>query len=280
MTISVECEPNSVATSTSVNSVKAKVVYNESDLVEQRKCEEIVSQLTEDEITRMPDIMMPRRYLRGEKSNVKSATENLKETLKWRKDFDVDKIVAGGYDELMKVENQTGKMYVRGYDKDGSAVMYMKPGLENTNNEENQMRHLVWVFERAIAATTRNTGGKEEKISVIIDYEKFSAWNSPPMSTTKHTAKIFQNHYPERMKRVYMCNPPSYFSVFWALAKPFIDPVTRDKVVFCNGKAGLERVKELMNDMEKIETCAGGKALQKFDSTTWIESRFDETFDE
>ena len=50
-----------------------------------------------------------------------------------------------------------------------------------------------------------------------------------------HAIKSFKSNYPERMKRVFMCNPPSYFSVFWALAKPFIDPVTRDKVVSCYG---------------------------------------------
>jgi len=48
-------------------------------------------------------------------------------------------------------ENETGKIYVRGYDKNGRAVMILRPGKENSKlgfDELNQMRHLVYFVER------------------------------------------------------------------------------------------------------------------------------------
>lgn len=278
MTIAVDTQPELV--SSEPVEVKERIVYNENDAEEQRKCEEVVAALTADEIQAMPDVLMPRRYLRGEKGDVQSAIKKLRDTLEWRKDFEVDNIVAGDFDELMRVENATGKMYTRGYDKEGSAVMYMKPGLENTKSEIDQMRHLVYVVERAIAATNHHSKGKQEKICILIDFEKFSAWNSPPMSTTRHTLNILQNHYPERMKRAFLCNPPAYFKVFWSLASPFIDPVTKEKVVFCTGSAGMERVKDLLEDMGNVEPCAGGIASREFESAAFIKLNFHETFDE
>ena len=278
MTITVETQTE-VAT-TEAAEVKERIVYNSNDATEQRKCEDIVATLTLEEVQEMPDVLMPRRYLRGEKGVIESAVKKLKKTLQWRKEFEVDKIVNGEFDELMSIENATGKMYTRGYDREGSAVMYMKPGLENTNSETDQMRHLVYILERAIAATSKHSNGKQEKICILIDFEQFSAWNSPPMSTTRHTLTILQDHYPERMKRAFICNPPAYFKIFWSLAQPFIDPVTKEKVVFCSGTAAMERVMDLVEDMHKVEPCAGGTAELKFNSSEFIKLDFHKTFDE
>ena len=278
MTITVETQTE-VAT-TEAAEVKERIVYNSNDATEQRKCEDIVATLTLEEVQEMPDVLMPRRYLRGEKGVIESAVKKLKKTLQWRKEFEVDKIVNGEFDELMSIENATGKMYTRGYVREGSAVMYMKPGLENTNSETDQMRHLVYILERAIAATSKHSNGKQEKICILIDFEQFSAWNSPPMSTTRHTLTILQDHYPERMKRAFICNPPAYFKIFWSLAQPFIDPVTKEKVVFCSGTAAMERVMDLVEDMHKVEPCAGGTAELKFNSSEFIKLDFHKTFDE
>ena len=69
----------------------------------------------------------------------------------------------------------------------------------------------------------------------LLNYRQLKRKRSSALGKPLHAIKSFKSNYPERMKRVYMCNPPSYFSVFWALAKPFIDPVTRDKVVSSYG---------------------------------------------
>lgn len=47
---------------------------------------------------------------------------------------------------------------------------------------------------------------------------------------------ILQNHYPERLGLALILNVPWLVDMFFKLIKPFIDPVTRDKMWF-NPKA-------------------------------------------
>jgi len=182
--------------------------------------------------------------------------EAIKLTLAWRKEFEVDRIIRAleNVDDgnkngtnndtksathldsdmskedrsittdlatILRKENETGKIYVRGYDGSGRSLMYMRPGNENTMHENNNMRHLVFQIEKAVRCSQKNGFGK---ICLVIDYEGFKISKTPPMSTTKRTLEILQRHYCERMHRMYICNPPFVFRSFYALIKPFVDP--------------------------------------------------------
>uniref|UniRef100_A0A7S2HGU9 CRAL-TRIO domain-containing protein n=1 Tax=Helicotheca tamesis TaxID=374047 RepID=A0A7S2HGU9_9STRA len=255
--------------------------------VEKKGVEDILAALTDDEKSRLPDEHTALRHLRGEKGDAAVATKKLKATLQWRKEFGVEKLVKcfeeGGDEEMrnvMSLENKTGKCYVRGYDKEGRAVLYMRPVLENTKDEIGQMRHLVYNIERAIACTKRKSG--LEKYNIIIDYKGFRIRDAPPMSTTKHTLAILQNHYPESLYRAYLFNPPMIFRTFWTMIHPFLDPVTKKKILFCHGKAGLKEMGSKF-DMKTVEEFTGGTAgaLRGFDSQEYLTSPlFDRTFDD
>lgn len=160
--------------------------------------------------------------------------------------------------------------------------MYMRPGNENTMNEENNMRHLAFQIEKAVACSNKNGHGK---ICLVIDYEGFTLAKAPPMSTTKRTLDMLQRHYAERMYRAYVCNPPLYFRSFWALIKPFVDPITKQKVCFCSGKKGLQQIVDDMGGPDKaqlhLERCAGGVGtLRPFDNLEYLHQPFNVAFDE
>jgi hypothetical protein len=224
---------------------------------------------------------------------VTKAIASIKGTIAWRAEFGVTKVVdccnqkAGqGNPEMAAIiqkENDTGKMYVRGYDISGRAILYMRPVNENTNDEDNNMKHLVFQLEKAIACSFQN---KKAKICLIIDYEGFKLRHSPPMSTSRRTLNILQKHYPERLFRIYLCNPPFIFRSFWAVIKPFVDPVTKKKVCFCSGKQGMAQIRDDMGGENSIgakhlEPCAGGTdTLRDFDSTEYLALPFHVAFDE
>lgn len=233
--------------------------------------------------------------------------KQIKATLAWRKEFQVetlrdcfhsgkdDKLLEGEekkqdgagaqltsqeFRDILLQEGATGKIVVRGYDKHGRAVVYMKPGRENTNHELNNMRHLVWNMEKAIAVTKKKGFSK---IVFVIDYKGFSLFNAPPLSTSKYTLEIMQRHYPERCERFYLTNPPFIFKATWAAVKPFIDPHTKQKIVFCSGESGIAQlVKELGGDTNKLEGCAGGtnSDLKEFDVEEYFNLPMDEGFDD
>ena len=259
---------------------------------EARGCQLIRDALTPDEIAHLADDGMVLRHYRAEKGNVDSAISKIKSTIKWRREFGVKDIVTC-FDDLdgaslkplrdtFREEAKTGKLYVRGRDRGGRAIQYMAPGRENTNNETNQMKFLVYTLERAIACTAAEQGRRkeaglqdtinpgEEKICIIINFDQWTLRKSPPMSTTLYTLEILQRHYCERLHRAYVFNPPKFFVYFWNLIHRFVDPVTKDKIQFCTGAEGLERIEQDI-DLSNVEEFVGGTGrIHQFDSEEYL----------
>ncbi len=135
--------------------------------------------------------------------------------MQWRKEFGVEAIVKScsgnppnDMTPIIQKENETSKIYVRGYDNEGRALLYMRPAQENTQDGVNNMRHLTWNLEKAIACSAKKG---RSKICIVIDYDQFLLRHSPPLSTSRYTLDILQKHYPERMHKAYICNPPFVF---------------------------------------------------------------------
>lgn len=259
---------------------------------EEQSVQEIMKTLSEKEKAQLADPAMPLRHLRANDGNLTKAIQSLQTTLQWRQTFGVDRIRSGmnGGDQEMETvlrrENETGKIYVRGYDAEGRALMYMRPARENTHQEEHNMQHLVWNMEKAIACTrtkSQQLGAEPplEKFNLVIDYEGFKLRNAPPMSTAKYTLEILQKHYPERLYRAYVLNPPLVFRTFWTLIRPFVDPVTKQKIVFCTGKAGMAQLTDAVTDVHQLEPVAGGpNSVREFLSKEYVELPFDVSFGE
>jgi len=268
----------------------------------------ILDALTPNDIQSLSDPQMPLRHYRAEKGNVQEAIRKLKLTLQWRKEFGVENIKrcfdpqqhhhhhhqSGTEDSEIQSsqqlllnhlattishENSTGKIYCRGYDHCGRAILYLTPGRENSTNELDNMRHLVYHLERAIACTARKSG--RTKVCIVIGHQGFTLRNAPPMSTVRHTLTILQNHYPERMYRAYICDPPLVFRTFWSIIHHFVDPTTLEKIAFCAGKEGMKFLERDFDTMT-TEKQAGGKVkLREFDSKEYLyDTPFEYTFDE
>ena len=160
-----------------------------------------------------------------------------------------------------------------------------------TNVEMDNMKHLVFNLEKAIACTKRKSkqlGTSEqglEKIILIMDFTHFSMATTPPMSVSKHTLTILQSHYPERVKTIYCFNAPFMFKAFWAMVKPFVDPVTKNKIVFVTGASGMANFHQYFDEDKKdLEELTGGTAVSisadDWDSSVYLDLPFDVAFGE
>lgn len=217
------------------------------------------------------------RYLRARNFNLDKAKAMLENTLKWREEFGLKKLHAGEWKETIELENATGKTYVRGFDKHGHVLMYMKPGLENTNNHDGNMKHLVYSMERAVACLEKRGS---ERLSLIIDYDGFSLYNSPPMKTSHETLTILQDHYPERLFRAYCVRPPYVFYGFFKMVSPFIDSVTRNKICMLTNSEMGKADNQLFHDADKsiLESCVGGDDSRPFESAKYLRGAWDRDF--
>jgi hypothetical protein len=266
---------------------------------------QIVNALSNDEKLKMSDGNLPMRHYRADKGDITKAIQRTKYAIQWREKFGVEKMlqavhgdhytsrrdhdvnIHNGHDineeemkelrDIILKENETGKIYARGYDKHGHAILYFYLTRENTNHNENNIKHLVYHIERAIAASAKNNC---EKIIIIMDFTNWTMKHSAPMSVTKETIHILQDCYVERLLRVYMTNAPVLFRTFWSMVKPFIDPVTKQKIVFCAGKKSAAVMEEEL-DMSVLEKSAfGTEDIKPYDSKEYFSLPIDTVFDE
>ncbi len=55
-----------------------------------------------------------------------------------------------------------------------------------------------------------------------------------------------QGHFPERLSQLWFLNAPFIFWGLWRIVSPFIEPATRDKILFLSGA---ERAARLQQDI-------------------------------
>jgi len=125
--------------------------------------------------------------------------------------------------------------FVRGTDKGNRALLCIKPRTTKDTIEEEYVSMLVYIMERAIAATEYASRGREEKILVVLDFGGFKSSLSPPISALKGIAGILQTKYSERLKNLIICDPPFWMRTLYGMIKPFLDPTTSAKFVVASG---------------------------------------------
>jgi len=164
------------------------------------------------------------RYMRAAKWKFEDAKKRIKGTLEWRRDFKPDLIPP---DEV-KIESETGKIILNGFDIDGRPIIYMRPGHENTERSPRQVRHLVWWLERARDLMPPG----QESVVIVVDYKTTTLRTNPSISVALKVLNILQQHYVETLGRALVVNLPYLLNFFYKGISPFLDPVTRDKMRF------------------------------------------------
>jgi len=231
------------------------------------------------------------RYLRARKWDQTKAEELIRNTARWRKEFGFARLRKGTLKDTMAVENATGKLYCRGYDRRGRPILYMKPRLENSSDPVGMCQHLVYNMERTVAciehrereifaAAAANgampTEGLTGKLALLVDFNGYSLANSIRIGTAMEVLSILQDHYPERLGQAFLLDPPWIFSTLWNAVSPFVDPVTYEKIQFVteDGEARQERLGRNF-DLAVLEEGIGGYESRPFDSAIFLNTEVD-----
>ncbi|CAH6721259.1 phosphatidylinositol transfer protein Pdr16p [[Candida] jaroonii] len=175
------------------------------------------------------------RYLRATKWHLKDCIDRIELTLAWRREFGIN----GNFEDDNKVngklcspENGTGKEVILGYDNDARPCLYLKPGRQNTKPSITQVQHLVYMLERVIDFMPSG----QDSLALLIDFKPsdvgISTGKIPPIGTGRQVLHILQTHYPERLGKALLTNIPLLGWTFLKIIHPFIDPLTREKLVF------------------------------------------------
>lgn len=175
------------------------------------------------------------RYLRATKWETEEAIKRIELTLAWRREFginanfDRENEVNG---DLCSEENETGKEVILGYDNDARPCLYLKPGRQNTKTSQRQVQHLVYMLEKVIDYMPLG----QDSLALLIDFKASPLGTQgskiPPIGIGRQVLHILQTHYPERLGKALLTNIPLLAWTFLKLIHPFIDPLTREKLVF------------------------------------------------
>ncbi|RZR97555.1 hypothetical protein BHM03_00026754, partial [Ensete ventricosum] len=127
--------------------------------------------------------------------------------------------------------------------------------------------HFSGNLERSMSSIDSITNGSEKqalseeqgtKMVWLIDFKGFNLSNIS-IRTTKETADVLQNHYPERLGFAILYNPPKFFEPFWTVAKHLLEPKTCRKVKFVySDDDNTKKIMEELFDMDELDCAFGG----------------------
>lgn len=80
--------------------------------------------------------------------------------------------------------------------------------------------------------------------TVLINLVNFSVSDNWDGAATKRALYVLTNFYPERLAQCLIINSPLAFRGCWAILSPWLDPVTREKMLFLPLSELTERIEE------------------------------------
>ncbi|KAK5099054.1 cytosolic factor, phosphatidylinositol/phosphatidylcholine transfer protein [Exophiala xenobiotica] len=181
------------------------------------------------------------RFLRARKFSVQMAHDMFTANEKWRKEFGTDELV---HNFEYKEKPDVFKYYPQYYhktDKDGRPVYIEQYGNIDLNamykitSAERMLSNLVVEYEKVadprLPACSRKVGKLLETCCTIMDMKGVGVTRVPSVyGYVKQASAISQDHYPERLGKLYIINAPWGFSSVFNVVKGFLDPVTVSKI--------------------------------------------------
>ncbi|KAJ0057594.1 hypothetical protein NL108_009386 [Boleophthalmus pectinirostris] len=180
------------------------------------------------------------RWLRARNFSIQKSEAMIRKHLEFRRQMKVDTIV-----EDFKPP-EVIKMYVSGgmcgYDRDGSPIWYDVIGpldpkgllLSATKQDflKTKIQHTE-ILRRECKRQSQRLGKLIESITLIQDCEGLGLkhmWK-PAIDTYGEVLTMFEDNYPEGLKRVYLIKAPAIFPMAYNLIKHFLCEETRRKIV-------------------------------------------------
>ena len=176
------------------------------------------------------------RWLRARKWQVPAAVQHMMDTLRWRQEWGLRKLMANGENDLIPEECASGKIYSTGQDKKGRPVTYVhaREHIKAQYPLEGTEKLIILFME-----TSRHlVQYPHEDGTVVIDMHN-CAYQNLDYQHIKFMINSMQNYYPECLGLGLVVNAPWAFSMVWSVIKPWLDPVVASKIHFAKHSADL-----------------------------------------
>jgi hypothetical protein len=212
-------------------------------LEESRLCELRYS-LHSNQKGKLPNDAHLLRFLRAREFDVGRAREMVTNSMMWRKQHNVDKILSSYQPPSVLLQFFPGAWHQ--HDLNGRPVFVLRlgqldiKGLLRAVGEDGILKFVLSVCEEGLRRTTeatKNFGQPISTWSLLVDLEGLSMrhlWR-PGIRTFLQIIEIAEANYPETMGCALIVRAPRVFPVLWTLISPFIDERTREKFMIYGG---------------------------------------------
>ncbi|KAK9456406.1 CRAL-TRIO domain-containing protein [Dipodascopsis uninucleata] len=190
------------------------------------------------------------RYLRATKWKLSDAQKRVEGSIIWRREYGVRELSR----DYISPENASGKQVILGYDFNARPCLYLFPSRQNTEKSSRQIQHLVFSLERVIDFMPPG----QDTLALLIDFKSSTSSKNPSVNQGRQVLHILQTHYPERLGKALVINIPWFVWTFLKIIYPFIDPLTREKLVFS------EPIDKYV-PKEQLDSVFGGKSEFVYD---------------
>ncbi|KAL3149954.1 hypothetical protein ABBQ38_013315 [Trebouxia sp. C0009 RCD-2024] len=196
------------------------------------------------------------RFLKAEKYNVSKAEQRLRSHAAWRKEY----VPRGRIQESeVQPELDADKTFLQGCDKLGRplTICVINKHSKSKRQLEQTKRYIAYSLDNSIHAVdlSKNPTGKT---CAIFDLRGLS-FDSMDKPVLEVVFDLLQNHYPERLGKLWMYDAPVMFWAVWQLVSPFIDPDTKEKVTFVSSKSAVQEFQQAI-DPSVLPKGYGGQA--------------------
>ncbi|XP_048508641.1 SEC14-like protein 2 isoform X2 [Athalia rosae] len=179
------------------------------------------------------------RWLRARKWDPIAAEKMLRDSLEWRKIWQVDRIHDWEAPAIFKDYLPRG---TSGFDKDGAPVV-IAPfagldmfGLLHVISKNDMMKATIQQLEsylKICAEQSKKHGPVANQLTVIFDMEDFNlrqyAWR-PAGEVVIGLIQMYEANYPEILKMCYIINAPKVFALAFSIVKNFLNEYTLSKI--------------------------------------------------
>ncbi|PNF14249.1 hypothetical protein B7P43_G12208 [Cryptotermes secundus] len=179
------------------------------------------------------------RWLRARNFNVEAAEKMLRDSLRWRDNWEVEKLRDWVPPEVMQKYYPSG---ISGYDKEGAPVIIVPFagldmwGMMHCINKSDFIKMTIKTLEMYMSIAREQAekfGNEASKLICVMDMENFNirqyAWR-PAGEVVVALVQMYEANYPEILKACYIINAPKVFAIAFAVVKNFMNEHTLRKI--------------------------------------------------
>ncbi|CAK4717360.1 hypothetical protein LEN26_005914 [Aphanomyces euteiches] len=213
------------------------------------------------------EIAFSPRFIAAEKGDEVKGRARFEKTLQWRRENRVDGLLYEPQPHFHLIKRNYPQ-YFHGKSIKGQCVYYEKVGKIDLKamkaaglTMDELMRHYIFLTEYMWTLLEPSDSGRSV---TVLDVEGigFYDFTGDVMDFVRQAMGFVGAHYPERSAQIFIVNVPSWFNMLWKVISPMIDPVTKEKIRICKGKAVKdELLKSIAEDQLPSDYGGGSVAL-------------------